>query len=187
MQQMSVCPSCGRQNIVGQQFCGTCGTRLFGVGQQQTYMPQQMYSCPTCGQPVAYGVGVCGNCRTLFNWPTQQQMQPPPAYQAQQREIFYGYPQNERALQSSRPAGPMQVVSLIWGILAIIGMFVAFLPFFGWMNWANIPFSFIGLIISIVATATSKGKKGMGITGIVLCSIAIFFGSIRLIFGAGLI
>ena len=187
MQQTSMCPSCGRQNPPGQQFCGGCGARLFSGGQQQPYRPQQIYSCPTCGQPVEYGVGVCGNCRTLLNWPAQRQMQSPPTYPTQQQEPFYGYTQDGRTSQAGKSAGAMQVLSLIWGILAIIGMFVAFVPFFGWMNWANIPFSFIGLIISIVATATAKGKKGMGITGIILCSIAIFFGSIRLILGAGLL
>jgi len=186
MQQTFVCPGCGRQNPGGQQFCGGCGARLFG-GQQQSYGPQQMYSCATCGQPVAYGAGFCGNCRTLLNWPAQRQMQSPPAYPAQQPEPFHGYAQDKRASQAGKSAGGMQVLSLVWGILTIIGMFVAFVPFLGWMNWFNIPFSFIGLIISIVATVTAKGGKGMAITGIILCSIAIFFGSIRLILGAGLL
>ena len=79
----------------------------------------------------------------------------------------------------------MQVLSLIWGILAIVGMFIALLPFLGWMNWGNIPFAIAGLVASIVATATAKGSNGMGIVGIVLCSIAILWGAIRLKAGGG--
>jgi hypothetical protein len=55
------------------------------------------------------------------------------------------------------------------------------------LNWLNIPFSGIGLIISIVAVVTSKeAKKGGAIAGIVLCSIAIVLGLIRLIAGGGI-
>jgi hypothetical protein len=82
----------------------------------------------------------------------------------------------------------MQILSLVWGILAIIGMIVAFFPCLGALNWLNIPFSGIGLIISIVALVTTKEqKKGGSIAGIVLCSIAIVFGIIRLILGAGVV
>jgi hypothetical protein len=82
----------------------------------------------------------------------------------------------------------MQVLSIVWGILAVIGMFVAFLPCFGSMNWINIPFSAIGLILSIVALVTAKTpKKGMSIAGIVLCGIAVLFGIIRLMAGGGLV
>jgi len=186
MQQTFVCPSCGRQNPGGQQFCGSCGGRLFG-GQQQAYGPQQMYSCVTCGQPVAYGARFCGHCRTLLNWSAQGQMQSPPAYPNQQQTPYYAYAQDRTTQQVRKSAGAMQILSLIWGILAIIGLFVAVLPFLGWMNWFNIPFSFIGLIISIVGTVTAKGGRGIAIAGIILCCLAVFVGSIRLILGAGLL
>lgn len=80
----------------------------------------------------------------------------------------------------------MQVLSLLWGILAILGMIVAFTPCLGALNWLNIPFSGVGLIISIIALATTKERdKGGSIAGIICCSIAAFFGLIRLIAGAG--
>lgn len=82
----------------------------------------------------------------------------------------------------------MQVLSLIWGILAIIGMIVAFFPCLGSFNWLNIPFSGIGLIISVIALATTKeGSKGGSIAGIICCGLAILFGIIRLIAGAGVL
>ena len=80
----------------------------------------------------------------------------------------------------------MQILSLIWGILSIIAMLIAFLPFLGWMNWLVIPFAVIGLVISIIATATAKGPRGLAIAGIALCSIAILLGAIRLSLGGGI-
>ena len=82
----------------------------------------------------------------------------------------------------------MQVLSLILGILAIIGMMVAFMPCCGSLNWLNIPFSMIGLVISIIALVTTKeGKKGSSIIGLILCGIAVVFGLIRLIIGGGVL
>lgn len=82
----------------------------------------------------------------------------------------------------------MKTASLVLGILAIIGMFIGFIPCFGSLNWINIPFAAIGLIISIVAFIQSAPgePKGNAATGIVLCSIAIFLGLIRLIIGFGI-
>lgn len=80
----------------------------------------------------------------------------------------------------------MKTASLVLGILVIIGMLIAFVPFLGWMNWGVILVAVIGLIISIVATATAKEKRGPAIAGIVLCAIAILGGGIRLILGGGI-
>lgn len=74
----------------------------------------------------------------------------------------------------------MQVIGLIWGILAVCGLFVASIPFLGWLNWANIPFAIVGLIISTLGCALAKGNKAVGTGGIILCLIAIIFGALRL-------
>ena len=82
----------------------------------------------------------------------------------------------------------MLTLSLVWGILAIVGMIVGFFPCLGSLNWLNIPFSAIGLVISIVSVATSKEvKKGGGIAGIVLCAVAVLLGLIRLVAGGGVV
>lgn len=82
----------------------------------------------------------------------------------------------------------MQVLSMVWGILAIAGMLVAFLPCLGALNWLHIPFSAAGLLVSIIALATAKGPNKSGaIVGIVCCSIAIALGLIRLAVGGGVL
>lgn len=80
----------------------------------------------------------------------------------------------------------MQILSLVWGILAIMGMFVAFFPCLGALNWINIPFSFAGLILSIITVVTTREpRKGAAIAGLVLCALAVALGAIRLLLGGG--
>ena len=84
------------------------------------------------------------------------------------------------------PEQEMQLFALIFGILAVTGMFFGFLPFLGWMNWGVIPVAIIGFILSIIFLTTSRKARGMAIAGLVMCSIAIIVGSIRLCIGGGI-
>lgn len=82
----------------------------------------------------------------------------------------------------------MKTASLVMGFLSILGMFIGFIPCFGALNWVNIPFSILGLIISIVAYTKVDGEpKGNAKAGIIMCAIAILFGMVRLFFGGGMI
>lgn len=86
----------------------------------------------------------------------------------------------------------MQTTSLVFGILAIVGMIIGFIPCLATINWLNIPFATIGLIIGIISLIKNDTSNNTsGITGIILCSIAVIFGLIRLIislaFGGGAI
>lgn len=82
----------------------------------------------------------------------------------------------------------MQIVSLVWGILAILGLGVAFIPCLGSLNWLNIPFAVVGLVVSIIATVQSPpGRNGPAVAGIVLNALAICFGGFRLILGGGIL
>jgi hypothetical protein len=82
----------------------------------------------------------------------------------------------------------VQVLCLVWGTLALLGMVVAFFPCLGALNWINIPFSAIGLVLSIVTVATTRDpRKGPAIAGLVMCALAVVFGTLRLILGGGVI
>ena len=79
----------------------------------------------------------------------------------------------------------MQFIGLLFGIFSIIGMFIAFLRLLGWMNWGVIPFAIAGLVISIIGVATARKSNKLGVAAIVLCSIAIVIGALRLNLGGG--
>ena len=81
----------------------------------------------------------------------------------------------------------MQVISLILGILAIIGMLIGFVPLLGALNWLNIPFAGVGIIFSAIAVGVSRGSKRMGMAALICCAIALFFGLIRLVLGGGIL
>jgi hypothetical protein len=72
----------------------------------------------------------------------------------------------------------MKIVGLIFGILASVGLLLGFIPFLGWLNWFNIPFAVLGLIISLIT------KSG---SGRILCLLALVLGIIRLMLGGGLV
>ena len=82
----------------------------------------------------------------------------------------------------------MQTLSLAWGVLALIGMMIAFIPCLGALNWINIPFAAVGLVISFLVFGTSRAvDKSGSIAGIVCCLIALVLGIIRLILGGGIL
>ena len=80
----------------------------------------------------------------------------------------------------------VQLVSLVWGILAIIGMVVGFMPCLGALNWLVIPFAVVGLVVSATAMRRSEGAgKGASKAGLVCCGAAAVVGFVRLGFGGG--
>jgi hypothetical protein len=81
----------------------------------------------------------------------------------------------------------MGITGLIIGIITFIGFLIGFIPLLGWFNWFNIPFAVLGLVLSIISTATSDNYKGPAITGITLNAVAIIFGGMRLAAGGGIL
>lgn len=76
----------------------------------------------------------------------------------------------------------MGTLSLIWGIFAILGMMLAMIPLLGWMNWFNIPFAIIGLIVSAVGMSGQRNRNA-AVAGLILCLVAVILGGIRLMLG----
>ncbi|MSP93621.1 MAG: hypothetical protein EXR79_17815 [Myxococcales bacterium] len=82
----------------------------------------------------------------------------------------------------------MQNLSLVWGILATGGLVVAFAPCLGWLNWFNIPFAGVGLVLSAVTLANAKDEnRGGALTGTICCSLAVVIGLVRLWLGGGVV
>lgn len=81
----------------------------------------------------------------------------------------------------------MGLISVIWGVLALLWMLVAFIPLLGWGNWFMIPFAVIGALIAAVGLLlTRSGHRGRAKLGLVLNVVAIVVGAIRLSLGGGL-
>lgn len=93
----------------------------------------------------------------------------------------------------------MKLASMILGITALVGMLVGFIPCLGWLNWFNIPVALIGLILGLVDYTNTNNEipvepydplvrrpKPLPI-GAILCGVALFLCSIRLVLGGGII
>lgn len=82
----------------------------------------------------------------------------------------------------------MGLVSLLWGILAMVFMVLALIPLLGWSNWFLIPFAAVGAIIGAIGILfTSSAKTGRAKTGLLLNGIVIVVGIVRLGIGGGII
>ncbi len=82
----------------------------------------------------------------------------------------------------------MGLISLIWGIFAMLWMVLALIPLLGWGNWFLIPFAAVGAIIAAIGIAvTSPENRGRAKTGLVLNGIVIIVGILRLTIGGGVI
>lgn len=82
----------------------------------------------------------------------------------------------------------LNVITLLWGLLAVCGMFIGFIPCLGSLNWINIPFAVVGTVVGIIAVVSARdGASKAGVTGLVLCVLASLFGMIRLTLGHGIL
>lgn len=82
----------------------------------------------------------------------------------------------------------MQIVSLVWGVLAFLGMVISLLPCLNKLNWFDVPFAGVGVILSIIALVTAKAaNRGAAIAALVANGIALAIGVIRLVLGGGII
>ena len=82
----------------------------------------------------------------------------------------------------------MGVISLLWGIVAMVLMFIGLVPLLGWSNWLIIPFAGVGAIIAAVGIAlTSREKRGRAKAGLVLNALVMVIAAIRLSLGGGFI
>ncbi len=82
----------------------------------------------------------------------------------------------------------MGLISVVWGIVAMLWMVLALIPLLGWGNWFLIPFAAIGAIIAAIGIMlTSRENRGRAKAGLVLNGIVIVVGIIRLSLGGGIV
>lgn len=82
----------------------------------------------------------------------------------------------------------MGLISVLWGIFAMLWMLLALVPLLGWGNWFVIPFAAVGAIIAAIAMVfTAPQHRGRAKTGLVLNAVVIVVAVIRLHLGGGVI
>ncbi len=84
----------------------------------------------------------------------------------------------------------MSTAGFVIAIVALIIFFIALTPCIGALNWLNIPFALVGLILNIIAISQASGAgKGSGknVAGAIMCGVAIVFGGFRLLLGGGIL
>ena len=82
----------------------------------------------------------------------------------------------------------MGLVSLLWGIVAMMWMVLALIPVIGITNWLLIPFAAIGAVIAAVGIAITRPEhRGRAKAGLVLNGIVILVAMWRLGMGGGVI
>ncbi len=70
------------------------------------------------------------------------------------------------------------LIGIVFGIITMLIMVVAFIPMLGWLNWVNIPIAAVGLVFSSIGNSSS---------GRTMCGTAIAVGTIRLMWGGGIV
>ena len=82
----------------------------------------------------------------------------------------------------------MGVISIVWGVVALLWMILSLIPLLGWGNWFMIPFAAIGAIIAAIGILfTRTENRGRAKTGLWLNLAAIAVGVVRLLIGGGLV
>ena len=81
----------------------------------------------------------------------------------------------------------MGLISVLWGVAAMIWMVLALIPVIGITNWLLIPFAAVGAIIAAIGILfTSNAKTGRAKTGLLLNGIVIVVAIVRLGIGGGI-
>ena len=82
----------------------------------------------------------------------------------------------------------MGLISLLWGIVGMLLMFIGLVPLLGWSNWLIIPFAGVGAIIAAVGILfTASPRRGRAKTGLLLNGIVIVVAIVRLGIGGGIV
>ncbi len=82
----------------------------------------------------------------------------------------------------------MGLISVLWGIVAMVWMVFALIPVIGITNWLLIPFAAVGAIIAAIGIALSRpGNRGRAKTGLILNVLVVVVATLRLGMFGGLL
>jgi hypothetical protein len=163
------CSRCGSLLESDCDFCPTCGAAKSNAGQVSppTRDPHSWMQKPTVSTALA-------NSGSLV-----QTFQPPPQIQY----VPYSVPAPPSPTQTSGLPGVVRTM----GIIALSLMLVGLIPCLGWINYLNFAFSFVTVVLGILAlaSANSDSARSSAIIGLALVVVANCVGVFRLILGGG--
>ena len=82
----------------------------------------------------------------------------------------------------------MGVISIVWGIVALLWMVLSLIPLLGWGYWFMIPFAAVGAIIAAIGLMFTRAEnRGRAKAGLWINLIAIIVGVLRLSIGGGFV
>jgi hypothetical protein len=68
----------------------------------------------------------------------------------------------------------VNLISIVIGILALIGALVGFIPLLGWLNWGVIPLAVVGLVVGLLAR--ENGGRNINLVVLVLAVVRLMLG-----------
>jgi hypothetical protein len=68
----------------------------------------------------------------------------------------------------------VNLISIVIGILALIGALVGFIPLLGWLNWGVIPLAVVGLVFGFLAK--ENGGRNINLVVLVLAVVRLMLG-----------
>ncbi len=68
----------------------------------------------------------------------------------------------------------LNILSILFGIIALVLAIPAFLPLLGWANWIIIPIAVVGLALG--AMSSSNVGRNLNIVVIGVCALRLFLG-----------
>jgi hypothetical protein len=181
---MNGCLSCGAQNSESVNYCVRCGKRLE----------------PPAPPPESWRYSDDLNRTQADQAGRQPAYQPPPAYQnypppaPQQVQLAYQPPPPHYspypapvAVPAANANSQLPHIGMTMGIVVASIMVLGLIPCLGWLNWFVLILGKVTLILCIVALVTEKdpNRRSKAVVGLVVTSIALGIGIIRLIIGGG--
>lgn len=118
--------------------------------------------CPKCGKQVSEQDTICPYCNAVL--PTVEQTESQPQTEVQNQTVQQTSQQGANSTQQpifiNVPTNKSNSLGLAGMILAILGIFLGWIPVLGWIIW------FLGVIFSVVGVL--KSPRGFAIAGLVI-------------------
>lgn len=68
----------------------------------------------------------------------------------------------------------LNVISILFGLFALVIALPGFVPFFGWLNWFVLPIAAVGLIVGVMSRSTAG--RNFNIVVLVICTLRLMLG-----------